>query len=187
MPLERSLERELVRKCREGASRFYEPLVRAYEEPALRVAAGMLGGDRDRARDAVQDAFVRAWEGLDGYDPDRPFAPWFFGILRNRCRDLARSEGARSERERRAGRESISADGLGRDGRRREERREARRRVWNALERISGEHREVLVLRELEGLSYAEIAEILDVPEGTVASRLYHARDALRQALEASP
>lgn len=186
MPLERSVERELVRKCREGASRFYEPLVRAYEGPALRVAAGMLGGDRERAREAVQDAFVRAWEGLDDYDVDRPFAPWLFGILRNRCRDLARSDGARSERERRAAREAVGATGPGPDGRRREERRAARRAVWNALERISAEHREALVLRELEGFSYAEIAEILDVPEGTVASRLYHARDALRTALEES-
>ncbi len=187
MPLERSVERELVRKCREGASRFYEPLVRAYEEPALRVAAGMLGGDRERARDAVQDAFVRAWKGLDAYDPDRPFAPWFFSILRNRCRDLARSEGARDERERRAVREAAGVRRAGADGRRREERREARRRVWDALEKISEEHREVLVLRELEGFGYAEIAELLDVPEGTVGSRLYHARDALRDALEASP
>lgn len=187
MPLERSVERELVKKCREGASRFYEPLVRAYEGPALRVAAGMLGGDRERARDAVQDAFVRAWKGLDGYDPDRPFGPWFFGILRNRCRDLARSDGARAEREQRAGRAAAGGGRTGPDGRRREERRAARREVWDALERLSDEHREVLVLRELEGFGYAEIAEILDVPEGTVASRLYHARDALRQALEASP
>lgn len=56
MPLEREVERELVRKCREGASRFYEPLVRAYEDSALRVAAGMLGGDRERARDALREA-----------------------------------------------------------------------------------------------------------------------------------
>lgn len=186
MGLERSVERELVRKCREGDSRFYEPLVRAYEEPAIRVAAGMLGGDRERARDAVQEAFVRAWKRLDGYDLDRPFAPWLFGILRNRCRDLARTEGARAERERRAAEAAVGSGRASSDGRRRQERRQARQEVWGALERISEEHREALVLRELEGFSYAEIAEILDVAEGTVASRLYHAREALRKVLEAS-
>lgn len=184
MALEREVERELVRKCSNGAPRFYEPLVRAYEGPALRIAAGMLGGDPERARDAVQEAFVRAWEGLDGYDADRPFGPWFFGILRNRCRDLARSEGARRERERRAAGDRGTVGAGRRDGRRRSERREARREVWEALDRLSEAHREVLVLKELQGFSYAEIAEILDVPDGTVASRLYHARDALREALE---
>ncbi|HSR41104.1 MAG TPA: sigma-70 family RNA polymerase sigma factor, partial [Longimicrobiales bacterium] len=120
------VERELIRKCRSGDPRYYEPLVRAYEGPALRVATGILG-DRGRARDAVQDAFVRAWDGLDGFDRDRPFAPWFFRILRNRCRDLARQQAARDDREKRAVREA--ADGLREDGRRRQERREAREAV----------------------------------------------------------
>jgi RNA polymerase sigma-70 factor (ECF subfamily) len=55
--------------------------------------------------------------------------------------------------------------------------------LWRGLERIGAEHREVLVLKELEGFRYAEIAQILEIPEGTVASRLYHARNALREAL----
>lgn len=181
MPLERTLERELIRKCREEGARFYEPLVRAYEGPALRVATGMLG-DRGEARDAVQDAFLRAWKGLEGFDDGRPFAPWFFRILRNRCRDLVRKRDARSDREDRAVREA--ADGLRRDGRRRQERRETREAVWRALERLGDGHREVLVLKELEGFSYREIAEVLDLPQGTVASRLHHARSALREVLE---
>lgn len=183
MPLERTLERELIRKCREEGPRFYEPLVRAYEGPALRVATGMLR-DRGTARDAVQDAFLRAWEGLDGFDAERPFAPWFFRILRNRCRDLERQERAREDREERAVEQTAATDGLGRDGRRREERREAREAVWAGLERLDDGHREVLVLKELEGFTYGEIAEVLEIPEGTVASRLYHARSALRGVLE---
>jgi len=55
--------------------------------------------------------------------------------------------------------------------------------LWTGLERIGEEHREILVLKELEGFRYSEIAQILDIPEGTVASRLYHARNALRDAL----
>lgn len=182
MPLERSLERELIRKCREEGPRFYEPLVRAYEGPALRVATGMLG-DRGTARDAVQDAFLRAWDALDGFDDGRAFAPWFFRILRNRCRDLGRERRAREEREERAAREAVRTV-RGRDGRRREDRRAAREAVWSALERLGEGHREVLVLKELEGFSYREIAEVTGIPEGTVASRLYHARSALKEALE---
>ena len=64
------------------------------------------------------------------------------------------------------------------------ERSRAREILWEALERIGEEHREILVLKELQGFRYGEIAGILDIPEGTVASRLYHARHALRDALQ---
>jgi RNA polymerase sigma-70 factor (ECF subfamily) len=59
----------------------------------------------------------------------------------------------------------------------------AKELLWRGLERIGDEHREILVLKELEGFRYAELAQILEIPEGTVASRLYHARNALREAL----
>jgi RNA polymerase sigma-70 factor (ECF subfamily) len=64
------------------------------------------------------------------------------------------------------------------------ERADARDLLWRALEKIGDEHREILVLKELQGFRYAEIATILDIPEGTVASRLYHARRALKEALD---
>lgn len=183
MALERALERELVRKCRAGQTRFYEPVVKAYEGPALRLAAGMMG-DREAARDAVQDAFVRAWRSLDDYDPDRPFGPWFFRIVRNRCRDLMRSRTSRRDREERAARGAVPTGRGGPDARRTQERREHREAVWRALNRLDAEYREVLVLKELEGLTYDEIAAVLEIPAGTVGSRLYHARDALRRELE---
>ena len=177
------VEQELIRKCRAGDSRFYEPLVRAYEEPGLRLALGMLG-NVDDARDALQEAFVKAYHALDRFELGRPFAPWFFQILRNHCRDLLRSRKARfrvevlDERlDERPGRE-------GRGPERRAEREAARKLLWEALERIGEEHREILVLKELQGLRYGEIAAVLDIPEGTVASRLYHARRALKEALD---
>lgn len=183
MALERTVERELVRRCRAGEPRFYEPLVRAYEAPALRVATGMLG-DGAAARDAVQDAFVRAFRSLEDYDEERPFGPWFFGILRNRCRDVGRARSARRRREERAAREAAASGALREDARDREATREAGEVVRAGLERLDERHREVLVLKDLQGFSYAEIAEILEVPQGTVASRLYHARDALRRELK---
>jgi RNA polymerase sigma factor (sigma-70 family) len=179
----RSIEAELIRKCQAGQAKFYEPLVRAYEREARRMALGILR-DPDAAGDAVQEAFVKAYHALGRFDVEREFRPWFFRILRNQCRDLLRrgKAGPGLERitpllaERVAGEE---------DAGREQARNEARDVLWQGLGRIPVEHREVLVLKELEGLGYAEIAEALGVPEGTVGSRLYHARRALRSALEA--
>jgi RNA polymerase sigma-70 factor, ECF subfamily len=181
--LQPDIERELIRKCKAGDSRFYEPLVRAYEPSGLRLALAMLGNMED-ARDALQDAFVKTYESLHRFDLRRPFGPWFFQILRNHCRDMLRSRQARFRLEVLDEKlELRPADGE-RGPERQRERAAARELLWRALERVGEEHREVLVLKELQGFRYNEIARILDIPEGTVASRLFHARRALREALE---
>ena len=177
------VERELIRKCKTGDARFYEPLVRAYEPSGLRLAVAMLGNMED-ARDALQDAFVKAYEALHRFDLRRPFGPWFFQILRNQCRDMLRSRQARFKLEVLDERlELRPADAEGGPERVRQ-RSAAKELLWRALEQVGEEHREILVLKELQGFRYNEIAQILDIPEGTVASRLFHARHALREALE---
>lgn len=176
------VERELIRKCRNGGARFYEPLVRAYEPAGLRVAMAMMGNPDD-ARDALQEAFVKAYDSLARFDLSRAFGPWFFQILRNQCRDMLRSRQARFSREALDERLELRPAAQDHGPERRRERSAARELLWKGLERIGEEHREVLVLKELEGFRYAEIAEILDIPEGTVASRLFHARRALKDAL----
>lgn len=178
----RALETELIRKCQAGQHRFYEPLVRAYEPDAQRVAMGMLG-DADAAHDAVQESFIKAFRALDRFELGRSFRPWFLQILRNHCRDMLRRRKAGFEVQRM---DRVLAERLpsSSDPERDHRRAEAREVLWQGLGRLSPEHREVLVLKELQGLGYAEIAEAVDVPEGTVASRLYHARRALREALE---
>ncbi len=176
------VERELIRKCKAGGAPFYEPLVRAYEPAGLRLAVAMMGNVED-AHDALQEAFVKAFDSLHRFDLRRPFGPWFFQILRNQCRDMLRSRQARFKME--ALDEKLElrpADAAGSPERHRE-RSAARELLWRALERIGAEHREILILKELEGFRYGEIAEILDIPEGTVASRLFHARRALKDAL----
>jgi RNA polymerase sigma-70 factor (ECF subfamily) len=177
------VERELVMKCKAGDTRFFEPLVRAYEGPGLRVALGLMG-NADEARDALQEAFVKAWHNLERFDVNRAFGPWFFQILRNQCRDMLRSRQSRQKHLTRDERlEARPADDDASPERRRQ-RNAAREALWRGLESIGADHREILVLKELEGFRYHEIAEILDIPEGTVASRLYHARKALKGALE---
>lgn len=180
------LERELLRKCKGGAARFFEPVVRAYEPRGMRIALGITGNDAD-AQEALQDAFVKAWRSLDRFDPKRPFGPWFFQILRNQCRDLLRRRQAQFRVE-------VLDDGALADAaadpeggpERRQERREAKETLWRGLEQLNEDQREIIVLKELEGFRYGEIAAILNIPEGTVASRLFHARRALADVLLAS-
>ncbi len=177
------VERELIQKCKAGDSRFYEPLVRAYERPGLRLALGMLGNPED-ARDALQNAFVKAFEAIARFDLRRPFGPWFFQILRNQCRDQLRSRKARFRLEALDERLELRPADPETGPERRRERAQAREVLWEALEKIGEEHREILILKELQGFRYGEIAAILEIPEGTVASRLYHARRTLKEALE---
>lgn len=176
------VERELVVKCQGGDARFYEPLVRAYEPSGMRVALGMMG-NADDARDALQEAFVKAWKNLAHFDRKRSFGPWFFQILRNHCRDLLRSRTSRFRIE--VVDEQVEAHPADREAgpERGRERSAAKELLWRGLEKIGPDHREILVLKELDGLRYPEIAEVLGIPEGTVASRLFHARHALREAL----
>ena len=179
------VEREVVRMSKSGDPRSYEPLVRAYEGPGLRLAVGMLGSV-DEARDALQDAFIKAWESLHRFDLTRPFGPWFFQILRNQCRDVIRSRNSRDRREVRDEQIEVRPAGASTDPARLHERNEASLILWKALEALADDHREILVLKELQGFRYSEIADILEIPEGTVASRLFHARDALREELVAT-
>lgn len=181
-PARPDTETELIRKCRAGHRGFYEPLVRAYEEEAQRVAVAIMG-DPDTARDVVQEAFIKAYRALDRFELGRSFRPWFLQILRNQCRDALRRQksGLRTERIGPLASERIASDA---DTERARRRAEAKELLWRGLGRISLDHREVLVLKELEGLSYTEIAEALGIPEGTVASRLFHARRALKAALD---
>jgi RNA polymerase sigma-70 factor (ECF subfamily) len=187
--LQPELERELIRKCRAGDARFYEPLVRAYEPAGLRLALAMMGNTED-AQDALQEAFIKTYDTLHRFDLRRPFGPWFFQILRNQCRDMLRSRKAKFRLE--FPMESAGGDldelherpaDAERGPERLRQRNDAKAVLWKGLEKIGPEHREILVLKELEGFRYGEIAEILDIPEGTVASRLFHARHALREAL----
>ena len=172
------VEREVVRMSKAGDPRSYEPLVRAYEGPGLRLAIGV-----DEATDALQDAFIKAWKSLHRFDVARPFGPWFFQILRNQCRDVIRSRQSRERLEVRDEHIEIRPAGASSDPAYLQERSEASQFLWKGLNELADEHREILVLKELQGFRYSEIADILEIPEGTVASRLYHARDALREIL----
>ena len=174
----------LLVQAQAGGREAREELARRMRRPAY-VLALQLVGNREDALDVAQDALLRLFVHLGRAAPDRPLRPWLFAIVRNRARDLWRRRTARPNESLDA-RPDLSAHLAARSGDPEQEtsRRRLARRVWSAIGGLSRAHREILVLRDFHDLTYAEIAGTLDIPLGTVMSRLYAARSALRARLE---
>jgi RNA polymerase sigma-70 factor (ECF subfamily) len=145
--------------------RLLEPLL----EQAGAYAISVLRRRHD-AEDAVQQAALRGQQRLESYDASRPFKGWWFAVLRNCCRDVLRNRGTRPQ-------VGLEAEEVG-ESRPHEPAWEG---VAEAMHRLSPPHREILQLRYFGGLSYAELAETLEIPQGTVMSRLHLARKALAE------
>jgi len=165
------LESELIVHARNGDHAAYETLVREHEAAVFRLAYLILS-DADAAQDVAQEAFVRAFQQLDRFDPARPFRPWVLRITRNLARNHRRSLGRYVAALQRAGwaapRSSASAEAeqLG---------AQETQALWDAVRRLSRQEQEVIYLRYMLELSVNETAEVLDVPAGTVKSRLSRA------------
>ncbi len=172
------VSRETLLAWKKGDKGAFEKIVRATMKRAYAVALGLVG-NADDAHDLSQEAYIAAHRARKTFDVDRPFFPWFYRVLKNRCLNYLKKRARRREisldvLEERAGRGCADGELL---------RKERIEMVWKALFTLSAEHREILVLRNFEELSYSEISGVLGVPEGTVMSRLYYARQALLEAL----
>jgi RNA polymerase sigma-70 factor (ECF subfamily) len=143
-------------------------------------------GSREDALDLSQEAFARAFRARHTLDPDRPFYAWLYAILRRLCFNFVRDTKARGRLLDADRPDWLIASGRSADAdpASQVQRADARRRVSEAIERLPAREREVLVLKEFEELKYREIAELLNIPLGTVMSRLYAARKRLAEALE---
>jgi len=166
----------LVERTRRGDLRAFEELVDRHRAVAFRVAARIVG--RDDAEDVTQDAFLRAFHRLGSYRGDAPFRSWLLQITHHAAVNAAtrRRETPDPAAVEAAG--ERATDG-GRLPAERLEERERRERLELKLTGLRPAHRAVLVLRDLEGLSYEEIAEITETPLGTVKGRLHRARGEL--------
>ena len=168
-----------VARCLRGDAAAFEPIVRRYQHVLFSVAHRMLGNYED-ALDATQNAFVRAYEGLDGYDPERRFFSWIYRIVVNECLNARRA--------RRTG-EPLSDEmpGGGDGPLENVAALERSASIDAALLRLTEDHRLVVVLRHFAELSYSEMSDALGVPEKTVKSRLFEARHRLAGLLRLQP
>jgi RNA polymerase sigma-70 factor (ECF subfamily) len=179
-------EKALIERCRAGDLAAFEPLVEKYRQRAYRLAYNVLR-DPEEALDAAQDAFIRAFQALPSFRGDSAFYTWLFRIVMNVARDRARQHAARgrafgTERVDEKDWDRILVDqGVAPDANATQV--EERERIGRALATLSEPHRAIIMLSDLEGLSYREIAEVLNIPMGTVMSRLHNARRRLRDAL----
>ena len=181
-------ERELVRSAQRGDEDAFEELVRSYEKRVYHLALRMCGS-ADDAYEIAQEAFLGAWKGMRFFRGDSSFSTWIYRLTSNAAIDFLRRQ------RRQSGGESVSLDDEetflevadpGPTPHRQAERTELREALARGLMTLSPEHRQVLLLRELQGLSYEEIAACLELDLGTVKSRLARGRERLRKYLLSS-
>jgi RNA polymerase sigma-70 factor, ECF subfamily len=180
------VDRALVVRTQAGDTEAFGQLVNRYMQRAYFGALGLVG-NHDDALDLSQEAFVRAFRARATIDPDRPFYVWLYQILRRLCFNHVRDRRTRTTKLQQATpwlRDQARQRASGDNPSRVTERRELSGMVEAALAQLTEVEREVLTLREFEGLRYREIAELLAIPQGTVMSRLYAARRRLAAILQ---
>lgn len=187
-PLIVELEAELVEKARQGDSSAFGELVRAHYPPIVTVLY-RLCGDEQMAEDAAQEAFIKAWVNLPAYQPQAPLRHWLYRIAVNAARDLLRKRPElpmEDEDLALMANRSLQWD----DSNHPDDpeslliEKEQVALLQRALRALPEASRAVLVLREYGSLSYHEIAQVLDIPVGTVMSRLNYARGRLQIVLQ---
>jgi RNA polymerase sigma-70 factor, ECF subfamily len=172
-------EHGLVERVRRGDPGAFDALVSRYMRRAFAVAYRLLG-NREDAEDLVQETFMAVLRKIDSFERGRAFSPWFFRILVNRGLNARKSRALRTTDEL-----PEHAAAAGASPERSAERAELRGRLRAALDGLPERQRVIVELFELEGFSGPEIAEILEISDGTVRWHLHEARKTLRQALAA--
>jgi RNA polymerase sigma-70 factor (ECF subfamily) len=180
----------LVSKAKAGAADAFRALVVRYQRKVYSLALGIVK-DPDLAWDVSQEAFVKVHGHLGEFEEKSSFSTWLFRITTHVAIDAVRRERTSrkddvdevNEAHVAEGAEGILSTSLGNDPRENALRRELAGKIQDALETLPEKHRTILVLREVEGLSYEELAERLGIHKGTVMSRLFHARKKMQAAL----
>lgn len=181
-------DHELVKAVLAGDTSAYRGLVERYQGRIYAVIYGMVRNPED-ARDLSQDAFVKAYHNLSRFRLQSSFYTWLCRIAMNVAIDHLRRRKVRQAEEFDDGVATHETGGVislahhRNDPARELERKRLRERLAAALDELPEQQKQVIVLREVEGLSYKEIAEVVGIPEGTVMSRLYYARKKLQAAL----
>jgi RNA polymerase sigma factor (sigma-70 family) len=186
----REEERTLIELARAGDAGAFESLVLTHQKQVYNLALRMVGNEED-ALDMSQEAFLRAYTSLEHFRGDSKFSVWLYRLTSNLCIDFIRSRKRRS---------AVSLGYTDENGEDQEleipdlrfspetelEKKELRRQVAAGLETLSPEYRQILILREINGLSYEEIGQALSLEAGTVKSRIFRARKRLCKLLSDS-
>ena len=180
MQLDPAYDELLVLRSQDGDMRALDELVERWQSRFFRHAC-RLTANPDSARDAVQEAWIAIVRGLRRLDDPARFGPWAYRILSNKCVDWVRKQGRKHKLDRSLVEHQRPEDSIVEQE---PERDEVRQRVVDALRSLSPGQQGLLALYYQEGFGVGEIAEILEIPVGTVKSRLFHARNALKKALE---
>jgi RNA polymerase sigma-70 factor, ECF subfamily len=183
---------QLVLACREGDTGAFEQLIRKYQTRMINISFRMTG-DYDDACEAVQEAFLSAYRSIRKFRGDAKFSTWLYGICINHSKNRL------SQARRRSRHEVQSVDQLSSDSQvtpasepsdpgpsalDRIEKKELQAKVQECIDSLEEQQRVVVVLRDIEGFSYEEIVDILGLPDGTIKSRLFRARENLRKSLK---
>lgn len=182
---------ELVRQCKSGDRQAFRELVERYQRKAVAVAFGILH-DREDALEVAQEAFAKVFTGIQKFKEEASFYTWLYRITVNLAIDrqrqksrqplLEREDSGEGENTRTARIEGIP-DSAGADPYEQVKDKELGERIRAALAELTPAHKAVILLREVEGLSYEEISEVLQCSRGTVMSRLHYARKKLQSRL----
>ena len=176
-------DRELVQRAKNGDKDAFEQLVLDNQNRVYSLALRLVG-DREAAADLAQEAFVKAWQGLASFQGESSFSTWVYRLTSNLCIDYLRRKKRREAVEGAASLdEGPEPADWSQDPQVQLERSERGRALARGMAQLSGWQRQILVLRELSGLSYQEIAQVMELDLGTVKSRLARARLALRKIL----
>lgn len=185
-------ERKLVERAQDGDRQAFQQLVENYQRKVYGICIGMLKDPAD-SHDVSQEVFIKVYRYLENFNFQSSFYTWLYRITVNKCIDFIRKQKRKKEVEYDdgilregdvEGDDTILPSKLGINPDRSYGRKELRKQMLQALETLSDKHRTILILREVEGLSYQEMAEVLDISKGTVMSRLYHARRYFQDAVE---
>lgn len=184
---------DLVALCQAGDRTAFRKLVQRYERKVYSIAYGFVR-NREDALDLTQDAFVKVYRNLDGFQATSSFYTWMYRVVVNVCIDFIRRERKHKkgvdyndtlEHSGAAESESpVVSVSTGRSPAKALGSKELGQKLVDGINNLAPAHKEILLLREVEGLSYEELAEILEIPKGTVMSRLHHARLNLKKRLD---
>ena len=185
-PHEKHDESAWIKRCQNGDRDAFEPLVRQNAGKIHRLVWGMLGERREDTDDIVQEIFLKAYISLPKFRGDARFSTWVYRIAVNHCRDYLKRGGPLPVElsEEQIADEPPPEDMEQHDALREMQERRASDELQQILALLSEKHRRILVMRELEGMSYDEIGEVLQIRPGTVRSRLNRARAGILRAAE---